>query len=97
MPFEIEPHAQRPNYAINARDTMMDGVLDSLPADASQERIDAALALAIMGKLRQPKLQKTVRHHLLQNWHFIAPMAERDPALFDSILVEFADCITSTR
>lgn len=79
---------------IDKRSIIMDAVLDGLPEFASQSQIDAALTLAVLGELRTPRSMKTVRRRLLTFWPLIAPLAEREPALFDQILTEFAETST---
>lgn len=71
--------------------TMSDGILDSLPADATQAQIDAATVAAILGALRTPKTMQTVRRHFLRYWPLIAPLAHSDPAGFDEIITAFAE------
>jgi hypothetical protein len=65
---------------------LMDGVLDSLPDNAPQHDVDRALVRAITADLHKPVQAKTVRAHWLLHWHLIAPLAERDPALFDALI-----------
>ena len=73
---------------------ILDAAMDSLPATATQAQIDARLVEYITGDLRKPKTMKTVRAHLLAHWHHIAPLAERAPELFDSIILEVAELAT---
>lgn len=76
------------------RDVLMDGVLDSLPANAPQHDIDRALFNAIRADLHRPVLTKTVRAHWCMHWHLIAPLAERDPALFDQLIEELHSALS---
>lgn len=80
-------------YRMDSTEALMDAILDALPHDAPQEKIDADLAMAIMGVLHAPKTAATVRRKLIMHWHLIMPLADRAPDLFDAILFEFADCI----
>lgn len=70
------------------------GVLDSLPADAPQAQIDAAMVAMLLSELRTPKTLKTVRRRLLQLWPLIAEMSEREPQQIDAILIEYAERVT---
>tara|TARA_R110000868_G_scaffold25149_11_gene98246 strand:+ start:566 stop:859 length:294 start_codon:yes stop_codon:yes gene_type:complete len=67
---------------------LLDGVLDSLPDNASQEEIDAATALEIRRDIGKPKTAKSVRAHFAMHWHLIAALADRSPNLFDAIIEE---------
>lgn len=84
-------------YKISKRDGLRDGVLDSLPPNATQTQIDAAIVSAILGDLRTPKKIKTVRIHLIALWPLIAELVDRDPESFDAILMEFAELTTVLR
>jgi hypothetical protein len=83
MPFEVFEPAQTFGFG---RDVFMDGVLDSLPENAPQHDIDRALFNAIRADLHKPVMAKTVRAHFLLHFHLIAPLAERDPTLFDALI-----------
>lgn len=82
-------------FRIDRMDGLMQGVLDSLPENATQAQIDDKVAQVILGELRKPKKAETVRRALIRFWPAISEMAERDPALFDQIILEFADVITT--
>lgn len=84
-------------FRIDRVDGLMQGVLDGLPETATQAQIDDKAAQVILGELRKPKKSETVRRALIRFWPAISDMAERDPALFDQIILEFADVITSIR
>lgn len=84
-------------FQIDRVDGLMQGVLDGLPDNATQAQIDDKVAQVILGELRKPKRSETVRRALIRFWPAISDMAERDPALFDQIILEFADVITSIR
>lgn len=85
MGFEIDTGSTGPSFGFG-RDIMMDGILDSLPENAPQHDIDRALVAALRRDLHAPVKADTVRKHILMHWHLIAPLAERDPALFDAII-----------
>ena len=70
---------------------MLDGVTDSMPANATQAEIDAGLARAIVVDLNQPKRGDTVRNHFIRYWPLVWPMADRSPASFDFVMQEFAE------
>lgn len=82
-------------FRIDRLDGLMQGILDGLPENATQAQIDDKVSQAILGELRKPKKPETVRRALIRFWPAISEMAERDPALFDQIILEFADVITT--
>lgn len=85
----------RPEYRINRVEGISDAIIDSLPPTATQAQVDDATAQIVTGELRQPKQLKTVRRRLCQLWPLIEPLAEREPDMFDAILLEFSDRATS--
>ena len=99
MTFQIDTgHAPISDmFRIDRMDGLMQGVLDGLPHDATQAQVDDRVAQAILGELRKPKKPETVRRALIRFWPAISDMAERDPAMFDQIILEFADVITTLR
>jgi hypothetical protein len=84
-------------FRIDRMDGLMQGVLDGLPDGATQAQIDDKVSQVILGELRKPKKPDTVRRALIRFWPAISELADRDPALFDQILLEFADVITTLR
>lgn len=84
-------------FRIDRMNGLLDGVMDHLPDNATQAQIDDKVAQAILGELRKPKKAETVRRALIRFWPAISELAERDPALFDQIILEFADVITTIR
>ena len=76
---------------------LQDAAQDSLPHDADQEEIDAALAKLIVMDLVAPKTAKTVRMHFARYWPLIAPMAHTAPASFDFIIENFAERLGELR
>lgn len=96
MSFTISNSPQTAHvYAIDHVEMLLQTVHDELEDDATQAQIDDLLCQYIVGDLRQPKTLKTVRGHLLRYWPLIAPLANREPDLFDQILLEFCDRATS--
>lgn len=81
-------------YSLDHVQLLLQSVRDELPADATQAQIDDLLAQYIIGDLRQPAVLETVRGHLLRYWPLIAPLAGREPQLFDSILSEYVERTT---
>lgn len=82
-------------YSLDHVQLLLQSVRDELPEDATQAQIDDLLVQYITGDLRQPKTAKTVRGHLLRYWPLIAPLASREPELFDAVLLEFCDRVSS--
>lgn len=97
MSFTIDTGASPVSqmFRIDRLDGLMQGILDGLPENATQAQIDDKVSQAILGELRKPKKPETVRRALIRFWPAISEMAERDPALFDQIILEFADVITT--
>lgn len=76
---------------------LQDAAQDSLPHDADQEEIDAALAKLIVSDLLKPKRADTARAHFARYWPLIAPMAHTAPASFDFIIENFAERLGELR
>lgn len=72
-------------------DQVLNSAKDGLPEHATQAQIDGAVYGLVLGILRKPRTMATVRRKLRQMWPAIAPLADREPDLFDSILNEFAE------
>lgn len=81
-------------WRIDRNEALVSGVMDALPADATQAQIDNALVLAILGQMRSPAMLGTVRRHLVGAFGILAPIAFRDPAAFDAVLQEYAELTT---
>ena len=82
---------------INHCEALMDAAQDSLPHDAAQEDIDAALAKLIVADLIAPKTAKTARMHFARYWPLIGAMAATSPASFDFVIQEFAERLAELR
>lgn len=91
--FKIDTGARMNAPRIDRPEIMLDAIRDRLPEDATQAQIDDALVQAIYAELRAPKTAKTVRRRWCQLWSLIAPLAEREPAQFDSLFMEFLERI----
>jgi hypothetical protein len=91
--FEIDTGSDAPRrmFSMGMPEVLMDGVLDSLPTDATQAQIDDRLVQHVMGMLRQPRTLATVRRKLVALLPLLAGIAEREPAQFDAILLEYLD------
>ena len=92
--FQIDTGADfdRPAYGrINYTEALLDAAKDSLPENADQDEIDAALAKLIVTDLVTPKTAKTVRAHMIRYWPLVAQMASTSPASFDHIIENFAE------
>jgi len=92
MPFEIQTQVNTPNlFKTDLVGTLEQAARDGLPDDFTQAQLDDAMAQLIMGELRSPKTLKTVRRRLVGLWSLIAPLAEREPEVFDEIILEYLD------
>ena len=88
--FEIDTGTQDspgPSFGFG-NSVLLDGVMDSLPANATQDEIDAAIVLAIRRDIIKPKKAATVAAHFSMHWHLIAPLAERSIPLFATLIEE---------
>lgn len=81
-------------FRVDREISLLDAVHDRLGADATQSQIDDLLVQYITGELRAPKTLKTIRRRLLQYWPLISPLAEREPEMFDSLILEVAELIS---
>ncbi len=87
--------ADAPTYGrIDYCQALQDAAIDSLPSDADQEQIDAALAKMIVADLLKPKRADTARLHFARYWPLINQMA---PASYDFVFQEFAERLAELR
>ena len=95
MPFTVDTGTDSTVPAFGfGRDVFMDGVLDSLPADAPKADIDRSLFNALRRDLHKPIKADTVRRHFVGHWHLIQPIADRDGPLFDAIIAELHEALS---
>ena len=95
MTFTIDTGRVAPVMpSLSRNDAILDGARDSLPWDAPQEAVDAAVTRLIVADLQRPKTLATVRRHLLGMWSIISDLATRDPAGFDRIIAEYHELTT---
>ena len=71
-----------------------DAARDSLPPDADQDQIDAALAKLIVSDLLKPKRADTARTHFARYWPLIQGLT---PASYDFVFQEFAERLAEFR
>lgn len=95
MSFDVDTGQDRAWFQQDVCEIISNAVADALSEDASQAQVDDLAAQMIIGDLRGPKTLKTVRAHMLRLWPLIAPLADREPELFDQIILEFAEIATS--
>jgi hypothetical protein len=79
---------------INYSEAMLDAAKDSLPHDATQAEIDAALAKLIVADLVAPKTAKTARMHFARYWPLINGMT---PESYDRVIEEYAERLAELR
>jgi hypothetical protein len=96
MTFQIDTGTEnRPTaWRIDRGELLMQSVHDDLPDNAAQEQIDDLLTQYIIGELAKPKTAATVRRRFAQYWPLIAPLAERAPDAFDSVIMEMAEILS---
>lgn len=80
-------------FKIDLAQIIQDTATDSAGGD--QARRDDLIVQAVFAELRAPRTAETIRRRLVTLWPIIAPLAHRDPAQFDAIILEFADQITA--
>ncbi len=73
---------------------LQDAALDSLPPDADQDEIDAALAKLIVADLLKPKRADTARLHFARYWPLTQALA---PASYDFVFQEYAERLAELR
>jgi hypothetical protein len=98
MTFIIDTGVSRPDAAsilrIDRSEAVVDGVLDALPPNPTQEQFDAGLLAAILGELRTPRILETARAAFLRFLPLATRLAQTDPAAFDEIIVAYAELTT---
>ena len=96
MTFAIDtaPAVENRTFQIDRVQALLDAVRDELGENATQEQIDGKLAEYITGELRAPKTVKTSRRHFIQYFPLIAPLADREPDLFDALILELAELVS---
>ena len=92
MTFTIDTGVTASNsFAIDRVAMVLDGIADALPDNPTQAQIDDAVVQIVTGELRKPKTMPTVRRMMTRYWPVIAPLAEREPAQFDALMLEYVD------
>ncbi len=95
MAFEIDTGTSYASHGqINYTEALLDAARDSLPEDAAQDEIDAALAKLIVADLLAPKTAKTARMHFARYWPLINAMT---PERYDWVLPEYAERLAELR
>lgn len=95
--FVIDTGPSPAGYSLGQIDyaqAMLDAAQDAVPADATQEEIDAALAKLIVLDLTSPKTAKTARAHFARYWPLIQRLA---PASYDHVIQEYAERLAELR
>ena len=93
--FHIDTGNDAPAYGkLNYCEALLDAAKDSVPHDAAQEDVDAALAKLIVADLLKPKRAETARQHFARYWPLIQPM---DPASYDFVIQEYAERLAEFR
>lgn len=95
MTFTIDTGFDAPAYGrIDYCQALQDAARDSLPHDAGEEDVAAALAKLIVADLLKPKRADTVRQHFARYWPLIAGLP---PASYDFVILEFAERLAEFR
>lgn len=68
--------------------------LDALPENATDAQVVDYVSQIIMGRIGAYKSLKHMRAHLLSRWGLLALIAELEPEIFDSIMMEYAERVT---
>lgn len=84
-----------PQYGrIDYCQALQDAARDSLPHDADEDEVAAALAKLIVADLLKPKRAETARVHFARYWPLIAGLP---PASYDFVILEFAERLAELR
>jgi hypothetical protein len=94
MTFSIGTDSAPAWGQINYTEALLDAAKDSLPHDATQAEIDAALAKLIISDLLAPKTAKTARMHFARYWPLINAMT---PESYDRVIEEYAERLAELR
>lgn len=93
--FQIDTGFDAPAYGrIDYCQALQDAARDSLPHDAHEDDVAAALAKLIVADLLKPKRADTVRQHFARYWPLIAGLP---PASYDFVILEFAERLAEFR
>jgi len=69
--------------------------LDMLPDSATDAQILDAMSQAIIGRIRSYKSANGARKYLLTRFDLLRLIADAEPEIFDSILLEYAEHVTA--
>jgi len=69
--------------------------LDWLPEDATDAQIMDLVSQQFIGRLRQYKTARGARRHLVSRLSLLALLADAEPEIFDSILLEYVEHVSS--
>jgi hypothetical protein len=95
MTFVIDTGFDAPAYGrIDYCQALQDAARDSLPHDADEYEVAAALAKLIVADLLKPKRADTARQHFARYWPLIAGLP---PASYDFVFQEFAERLAEFR
>lgn len=65
--------------------------LDWLPDDATDAQVIDRVSQEIIGSIRKYKTARGARAALLKRWDLLRMIADAEPDIFDSILLEYAE------
>lgn len=96
MSFVINTgEAYAPQYGrIDYCQALQDAARDSMPHDADEEDVAAALAKLIVADLLKPKRADTMRQHFARYWPLITGLP---PASYDYVIFEYAERLAEFR
>lgn len=93
--FHMEATFDAVSYGrINYCQALQDAARDSMPHDADEEDVAAALAKLIVADLLKPKRADTARQHFARYWPLIAGLP---PASYDFVILEYAERLAEFR
>ena len=83
-----ESHSARESLV---RQQCFDSELDWLADDATDAQVIDRVSQEIIGKIRAYRTARGARKYLTSRWQFLLLIADHEPEIFDSILLEYAE------
>jgi hypothetical protein len=94
--FQIDTGRTQNHFRVDKCEAIRFAAADRLP-HGDQAELDAETGRLILADLLSAKRAATSRAHLLQLWPLLAEMADRSPATFDHVILEFAEHLAAFR
>lgn len=79
------------------RQACFDSELDWLPEDATDAQVIDRVSQEIIGKIRSYKSARGARQMLVARLNLLRLIADQEPDIFDAILLEYAEHVTTVK